>query len=67
LVDKIDKKRISLTLTPIYVKALNQLVEKGLYLEPQVAIRAALRLLFQQHRIEPFFSGLVEEVEKVQE
>jgi len=48
------RTRISLTLTPVYLDALNRLVEKGLYLEPQDAVRAALRLLFQHHGIEPF-------------
>ena len=60
------KRRLSLTLTNIYVEALDRLVENGLYLEHQVAIRAALRLLFRFHKIEPFYSELAEEVEKVQ-
>ena len=64
---KTVKRRYSLTLTRIYVEALDQLVERGFYLEPQVAIRAALRLLFRHHKIEPFYSELVEEVEKLQE
>lgn len=53
------KRRLSLTLTPVYVKALDQLVDEGIYMEHQVAIRAALRLLFRVHRIEPFLSELV--------
>ena len=61
------KRRLSLTLTRVYVEALDQLVDDGIYLEHQVAIRAALRLLFRHHRIEPFYSELVEEVDTVQE
>lgn len=52
--DKAAKKRVSLTLTKAYEDALDQLVEKGIYLEHQVAIRDAMRLLFRHHGIEPF-------------
>ncbi len=61
------KRRFSLTLTRVYVDAMDQLVEEGIYLEHQVVIRVALRLLFRHHKIEPFYSELVDEVEKVQE
>ena len=54
LSDKVVKKRVSVTLTSVFVKALDQLVEKGIYLEYQAAIRDAMRRLFQFHRIEPF-------------
>ncbi len=57
--DKTVKRRISLTLTKPYVDALDRLVEEGIYLEHQVAIRAAMRLLFQFHGIEPFAEKLV--------
>ena len=56
------KRRLSLTLTGVYVEALDRLVGDGIYLEHQVAIRAALRLLFRHHRIEPFYSKLVDEI-----
>ncbi len=59
------KRRFSLTLTKVYVEALDRLVDEGIYLEHQVAIRAALRLLFRVHRIEPFYSELIEKVDKV--
>jgi Arc/MetJ-type ribon-helix-helix transcriptional regulator len=49
-----DKKRFSLTLTRPYVKALNSLVEEGLYLDHQDAIRDAMRRLFRFHGIKPF-------------
>jgi len=61
------KRRLSLTLTRIYVEALDQLVDEGIYMEHQVAIRDALRLLFRHHKIEPFYSELVEEIKKLQE
>jgi len=57
------KRRVTLTLTRSYVEALDQLVEEGIYLEHQVAIRDALRLLFRHHKIEPFYSALVEKAE----
>ncbi len=60
------KRRFSLTLTKIYIEALDQLVERGLYLEPQVAIRGALRRLFRYHKIEPFYSDFVEGVKKIE-
>ena len=67
MVDNTDKRRISLTLTRVYVEALDYLVDEGLYMEHQDAVRTALRLLFRHHGIEPFRSNLVEEAEKVQE
>ena len=66
LSDKTEKKRYSLTVTNVYVEALDQLVDEGIYLEHQVAIRDAMRRLFRYHRIEPFYSEFVEEVENVQ-
>ncbi len=51
-----ETKRFSLTLKRVYVEALEQLVEEGIYLEPQVAIRDALRILFRLHKIKPFYS-----------
>jgi len=66
LSEKAAKKRISLTLTGAYVDALDRLVEKGIYLEHQVAIRDAMRRLFQFHGIEPFGEKVAElEPEKV--
>jgi len=54
LVSTNDKKRFSVTLTTAYVEALDRLVEVGIYLDHQDAIRDSLRQLFQFHRIEPF-------------
>ena len=59
-----EKKRFSVTLTSIYIEALNTLVERGIYLEPQVAIRDAMRILFRRHKIEPFYSEFIDESER---
>ncbi len=64
-IDKAVKKRISMTLTEIFVEGLDQLVDKGLYLEHQVAIRDAMRRLFRYHKIAPFYSDFIEKVEKI--
>ncbi len=50
-----EKKRYSVTLPSEYVEALDQLVERGIYPEPQDAIRDALRHQFRYHKIEPFY------------
>lgn len=50
----VEKKRINIILSRPYLDALDLLVKKGVYLERQVVIRAALRLLFNSHRIPPF-------------
>jgi len=65
LSDKTEKKRYSLTVTNVYVEALDQLVDEGIYLEHQVAIRDAMRRLFRYHKIEPFYSDFGEEVKKI--
>ena len=64
-VNKVFKKRIGLVLTKPYLEALDYLVEEGFYLGHQVAIRDGMRLLFRHHKIEPFYSDLVEEVIKL--
>jgi len=65
LVDNTARIRIGLTLTSVYVEALDYLVNEGIYMEYQVAIRDALRLLFRLHGIEPFRSQLVEDVSEI--
>ncbi|MBA7650537.1 hypothetical protein ES703_58343 [subsurface metagenome] len=67
LSDEMDKKRYSVTLTQRYVERLNRLIEEGVYLDQQSAIRDALRLLFRHHGMEPLYEKRVEEAEKVQE
>lgn len=46
---KSQKVRVSLTLTLPYVEVLDILVEKGLFLDRQDAIREGLRDLFKKH------------------
>ena len=48
------KRRFSVTLTAAYIGALDRLVEEGLYIDHQDAIRDALRRLYEYHGIEPF-------------
>ncbi len=50
-----DKKRFSVTLPVAYVETIGQLVEAGVYLDSQDAIRDALRRLFQYHEMSPFY------------
>lgn len=47
----VEKERMSLTLTKYYVDRLNRLVETGLYMERQDAIRHVLSLLYEYHGI----------------
>jgi len=51
---KSTRHRIGLIITEVYLDALDHLVEDGLYMERQDAIRYALRRLFRHHEIEPF-------------
>lgn len=43
-----------MTLTVPYIDALDHLVEEGLYIDHQDALRDALRRLFQYHGLAPF-------------
>lgn len=52
--EKVEKIRLSLTLTRAYVDALDRLVDVGLYVDRQTVIRAALRLFFRNHGLEAF-------------
>ena len=51
----VDKKRVNLTLTKPYRDALDLLIEKGIYLDKQEAIRDALRIFFEVQGIPPFY------------
>ncbi len=52
-----DKTRVSVTMTPPYVEALDTLVERGLYLNRGEAILEALRIFLRNEKIEPFYIG----------
>jgi len=58
--DKSDRIRIGLTLTGVFIETLDYLVDEGLYIDHQDAIRDALRLLFRFHGIEQFSDKGVE-------
>ena len=62
-----NKKRYSLTLTDLYIDRIDRLIEEGVYMDLQDAIRAGLRHLFLFHEIEPLYKEQVEEAEKDQE
>ena len=47
----VKKTRFSVTLTPYHVRRLNILVEKGIDIDPQAAIREALKRYFEYHGI----------------
>ncbi len=64
--DKMSKKRYSVTLTERYVERLDRLIEEGVYLDQQAAIRDALRHIFQHHGMEPLYIERVEEAEENQ-
>jgi len=49
-----EKTRLSVTLTGLYVDGLNRLVEMGVFLDPQDAIRDSLRRTFMAYGLEPF-------------
>jgi len=53
------RKKVEITLTEQYLQALNQLVEKGIYMNREETIMEALRHFFQYYRIEPFTDKFV--------
>ena len=61
--EKSVKKRISVTLTTIYIDGLNYLVQEGLYLNRGEIILEALRGLMRRHGVEPFLLEKLEELE----
>lgn len=63
----VNKKRYSVTLTELYLERMDSLIEQGIYLDHQTSIRAALRLLFKFHGMEPLYKEQVEEAEEKQE
>ncbi len=49
------RKKVKITLPEQYLQALNQLVEKGIYMNRSETIMAALMHFFRHHKIEPFY------------
>ena len=62
--EKVVKIRVSVTLTKLYIDALDHLVEEGIYLSKGEIILEALRNLLRRQGIEPFHPELVEESEE---
>lgn len=50
---KTKRTRLSLTLTPPYLERLDILVEKGIFMERQSAIREFIRDGFKKYGMEP--------------
>ena len=67
---KQKKTRVSVTMTPPYILALDTLVTDGLYLNRGEAILESLREFLNKKHVEPFYSGeeikeeLVEEIKE---
>lgn len=57
---KTKKTRVSLTLTVPYVEGLDILVERGLFIDRQDAIREALRDLFLKQNLNGFLDNVPE-------
>ena len=53
--DKTTRTRVGVTLTKLYLDALDYLVGEGIYTSRGDAIMEALRLLFGTHGIAPFY------------
>ena len=51
----VGKIRVQLILTRSFIMALDALVEAGVYMERQTAMRDALRRLFVDYKIPPFY------------
>jgi Arc/MetJ-type ribon-helix-helix transcriptional regulator len=60
LSDKVEKVRVSVTMTKPYLEALDLLVEKGIYLGRGEAILEAIRSLLKGYGVEPFVSKATE-------
>jgi len=63
----VDCSNLDVTLPRDIIDKMDRMVEKGIYLNQGEIIREALRDLFLLHRIEPFYSELVEKVEKLED
>jgi len=64
LSDKAARTRLGLHLTKVYIDTLDRLVDDGLFMEQQDAIRTALRHYFLHHKIEPFRTEFVGEAKE---
>ena len=53
--------KLDVTMTQVYIDALDRLVEEGLYLDRGEVILEALRVLLREHGIEPFCTEFAKE------
>ena len=60
MTEKVEKIRVSVTMTKPYLDALDRLVEEGIYLGRGDAILEALRSLFRGYGVEPFAAKVAE-------
>jgi len=60
LSEKVEKIRVSVTMTKPYVEALDGLVEKGIYFTRGDAVLEALRIFLRERGIEPFATKVAE-------
>lgn len=51
---EVSRTRVSVTLTQPYIDGLDQLIERGLYLDRGTAITQAIKNFFEEHGVEPF-------------
>ena len=58
--EKVEKIRVSVTMTRSYVEALDSLVEEGIYLGRGEAILEAVRGLLRGYGVEPFTKKVAE-------
>ena len=56
--DETSKRRFNVTLTESYLKALDQLVEAGVYVNHQEIVKDALRIVFRLYEMKPFVKPL---------
>jgi len=60
LPEKIEKIRVSVTMTKQYLDGLDRLVEEGIYLGRGDAILEAIRLFLRGYGVKPFSNKVVE-------
>jgi len=61
LSEKVEKIRVSVTMTKPYLDTLDRLVEEGVYLSRGEVVNDALRRLFRSYEIEQFVIPLNKE------
>jgi len=58
MVEKVERRRFSVTVPQIYLDSIDSLVSEGIYLSRGMAVTDAFRILFRLYDLEPFkFEG----------